>query len=327
MDRVTLGRTGLSVSRLCLGMMSFGSSKWRPWVLDEAESRPIIEAAIDRGINFFDTADIYSNGVSEDILGRAIRDFGRRDDVVIATKVFYTLGGQPTDGQLTRAHIMRSIDDSLRRLGLDHVDLYQIHRLDKQTPIEETLEALHDVVKAGKARFIGGSSMFTWQFAKMIYTQRLHGWTEFVTMQNHYNLIYREEEREMNPFCIDQDIALIPWSPLARGFLAGNRQRGRQDATRREANDRYGQSLYYSNQSDYDVADAIVTVARNKGVLPIQVALAWMVSRPGVAAPIVSVTKLEQLEQLVDGVSVTLTPEEVRAIEAPYQPHPIRGHD
>ena len=327
MNRVTLGRTGLSVSSLCLGMMSFGSSRWRPWVLDEAESRPIIEAAIEHGINFFDTADIYSNGVSEEILGRAIRDFGRRDEVVIATKVFYTLGGQPTAGQLTRAHIMRSIDDSLRRLGMDHVDLYQIHRLDKQTPIEETLEALHDVVKAGKARFIGGSSMFTWQFAKMIYAQRLNGWTEFVTMQNHYNLIYREEEREMNPFCIDQDIALIPWSPLARGFLAGNRQRGRQDATRREANDRYGQSLYYSNQSDYDVADAVVTVAQNKGVLPIQVALAWMVSRPGVAAPIVSVTKLEQLEPLVEGVAVTLTPDEVRAIEAPYLPHPIRGHD
>jgi aryl-alcohol dehydrogenase (NADP+) len=308
-------------------MMSFGSSTWRPWVLDEAEGRPIIKAAVDRGINFFDTADIYSNGVSEEILGRAVRDFARLDEVVIATKVFYTLGGQPTDGQLTRAHIMRSIDDSLRRLGVEHVDLYQIHRFDKRTPIEETLEALHDVVKAGKARFIGASSMFAWQFAKMIYTQRLHGWTEFVTMQNHYNLIYREEEREMNPFCIDQDIALIPWSPLARGFLAGNRQRGRQDATRREANDRYGHSLYYSDQSDYDVADAVVTVARNKGVLPIQVALAWIMSRPGVAAPIVSVTKLEQLDQLVEGVSVTLRPDAVRAIEAPYQPHPIRGHD
>jgi aryl-alcohol dehydrogenase (NADP+) len=327
MNRTFLGRTGLSVSRLCLGMMSFGSSAWRPWVLDEAESRPIIKAAIDRGINFFDTADIYSNGVSEEILGRAVRDFAHRDEVVIATKVFYTLGGQPTEGQLTRAHIMRSIDDSLRRLNTDHVDLYQIHRFDKRTPIEETLEALHDVVRAGKARFIGASSMFAWQLAKMLYTQRLHRWTEFVTMQNHYNLIYREEEREMNPFCVEEGLALIPWSPLARGFLAGNRQRGRQDATRRETHDRYGQSLYYSSDSDYAVADAVVAVAQKKGVLPIQVALAWIASRPGVAAPIVSVTKLEQLDQLVQGVAVTLTPDEVQAVEAPYQPHPVRGHE
>jgi aryl-alcohol dehydrogenase (NADP+) len=307
-------------------MMSFGSSKWRPWILDEGEGRPIIKAAIDGGINFFDTADIYSNGVSEEILGRAIRDFSRRDDTVVATKVFYTLGGQPAEGQLTRAHIMQSIDDSLRRLKMDYVDLYQIHRFDRHTPIEETLEALHDVVQAGKARFIGASSMFAWQFAKMIYMQRMHGWTEFVTMQNHYNLIYREEEREMNPFCAEEGIALIPWSPLARGFLAGNRQRGRQDATRREANDRYGHGLYYFD-SDYDVADAVVAVAKAKGVLPIQVALAWILSRPGVAAPIVSVTKLEQLDQLMSGLSLSLTPEEVHVVETPYQPHPIRGHD
>jgi aryl-alcohol dehydrogenase (NADP+) len=307
--------------------MSFGSSAWRPWVLDERESRPIIQAALDRGINFFDTADIYSNGASEEILGRAVREFARRDEVVIATKVFYTLGGQPTDGQLTRAHIMQAIDDSLRRLQMDYVDLYQIHRLDKHTAIEETLAALDDVVKAGKARHIGASSMFAWQFAKMVYTQRRHGWAEFLTMQNHYNLIYREEEREMNPFCIDEGIALIPWSPLARGFLAGNRQRGRQDATLRESNDRYGHSLYYSADSDYDVADAVVNVARQKGVLPIQVALAWIASRPGVVAPIVSVTKLEQLDPLVHGVSLALTPEEVQAVEAPYRPHAIRGHD
>jgi aryl-alcohol dehydrogenase (NADP+) len=308
-------------------MMSFGSSAWRPWVLDARESRPIIQAALDRGINFFDTADIYSNGASEEILGRAVREFARRDEVVIATKVFYTLGGQPTDGQLTRAHIMQAIDDSLRRLQMDYVDLYQIHRLDKHTAIEETLAALDDVVKAGKARHIGASSMFAWQFAKMVYTQRRHGWAEFLTMQNHYNLIYREEEREMNPFCVDEGIALIPWSPLARGFLAGNRQRGRQDATLRESNDRYGHSLYYSADSDYDVADAVVNVARQKGVLPIQVALAWIASRPGVVAPIVSVTKLEQLDPLVHGVSLALTPEEVQAVEAPYRPHAIRGHD
>jgi aryl-alcohol dehydrogenase-like predicted oxidoreductase len=326
MERVNLGRTDLTVSRLCLGMMSFGSSAWRSWILDEPAARPIIAAAIDHGINFFDTADIYSNGVSEEILGRAMRDLATRDEVVIATKVFYTLGGQPTAGELSRKHIMQSIDDSLRRLNMEYVDLYQIHRYDNQTPIEETLEALHDVVKAGKARYIGASSMFTWQFAQMLYTQRLRQWTPFVTMQNHYNLVYREEEREMNPFCIAEGIGLIPWSPLARGFLAGNRQRGRKDSTARDAADRYGHSLYYAD-ADYDVADVVVAVATRKKVLPIQVALAWIVSRPGVVAPIISVTRLEQLEQLVQGLSVTLTAEEVQELEAAYRPHPILGHD
>ena len=326
MERISVGLSNLTVSPLCLGMMSFGSPAWRPWILDESASRPIIRAALEHGINFFDTADIYSNGVSEEILGRAVRDFARRDDIVVATKVFYTLGGQPTDGDLSRAHIMQAIDDSLRRLNMDYVDLYQIHRLDKTTPIEETLEALHDVVKAGKARAIGASSMYAWQFARLLYTQRLHAWTPFVSMQNHYNLIYREEEREMNPLCLAEGIDLIPWSPLARGFLAGNRTRGRQDATLREAHDQYGHGLYYADD-DYDVADAVVEIAKRKGVPPIHVALAWIRSRPGVAAPIVSVTSGEQLHGLVQGLAVTLTPEETAALEAPYRPHPIRGHD
>lgn len=326
MDYVNLGRSGLKVSRLCLGTMSYGTSAWRPWVLNEPESRPIIKHALDRGITFFDTADMYSNGVSEEVVGRALRDFATRDEVVIATKVFYPVKAHANAGGLSRRHIMDAIDDSLRRLGTDFVDLYQIHRLDPHTPIQETLEALHDVVKAGKARYIGASSMFAWQFARLVYTQRMRGWTEFISMQNHYNLIYREEEREMNPFCVAEGIGLIPWSPLARGFLAGNRQRGRKDATLRESHDEYGHGLYYTD-ADYDIADRVVDLARRKGVLPIQIALAWIVGREGVAAPIVSVTRLEQLDQLVQGLGVTLTPEEANELEAPYRPHPILGHD
>jgi aryl-alcohol dehydrogenase-like predicted oxidoreductase len=323
---VNLGKSGLKVSRLCLGCMSYGTSKWRPWVLDEAPSREIIRRALDRGINFFDTADFYSLGVSEEVVGRALRDFAQRDAVVIATKVFYPITQHANAGGLSRKHIMEAIDGSLRRLGTDFVDLYQIHRFDPHTPIEETLDALHDVVKAGKARYIGASSMFAWQFAQMLYTQRRHGWTEFVSMQNHYNLIYREEEREMNPFCRAEGVGLIPWSPLARGFFAGNRQRGRKDATLRERHDDYGHGLYYTD-ADYDVADAVVEVARKKGVLPIQVGLAWILQQPGVAAPIVSVTKPEQLDQLIDGLSVRLTPDERAALERPYRPHPILGHE
>jgi 1-deoxyxylulose-5-phosphate synthase len=322
MDYVTLGRTGLRVSRLCLGTMSYGSSKWRPWVLDEPESRTVIKRALELGITFFDTADMYSDGGSEEVVGRALRDFARRDDVVIATKVFYPMTHTPEEGGLSRRHILRAIDGSLRRLGVDCVDLYQIHRFDPLTPIEETMEALNDVVKAGKARCIGGSSMFAWQFAKMIYTQRFRGWAEFVTMQNHYNLVYREEEREMNPFCLEEGIPLIPWSPLARGFLAGNRRRGKKDATLREQHDAYGHSLYYTD-ADYDTADRVVEVATKKGVLPIQVALAWVLGKPGVAAPIISATKIEQLDQLTAGMSVTLSPEEIQALEATYVPHPV----
>jgi 1-deoxyxylulose-5-phosphate synthase len=325
MERVNLGRTGLRVSRLCLGMMSFGSPRWRPWVLDEDASRPIIRRAFDHGINFFDTADIYSNGVSEEVLGRAIRDLAARDQVVVATKVYYPLGNQLGPGDLSRKHILQAIDDSLRRLGMDYVDLYQIHRFDNSTPIEETLEALHDVVKAGKARYIGASSMFAWQFARMLCTQRLRGWTSFVSMQNHYNLVYREEEREMIPLCRSRGIGLIPWSPLARGFLAGNRRRGRKDASRREQHDEYGHSLYYT-EADYEIAERVGEVARRKAVLPIQAALAWILRQPAVAAPIVGATRLEQLDQLIDGLDIELTDEEARQLEEPYRPHAVLGH-
>jgi aryl-alcohol dehydrogenase-like predicted oxidoreductase len=322
----SLGRSELNVSRLCLGTMSFGTSRWRPWVLDEPESREIIKRALDLGINFFDTADYYSLGVSEEVVGRALKDFAPRDKVIIATKVFYPLTDDPQDGGLSRRHILKAIDDSLRRLGVDYVDLYQIHRYDPATPIAETLEALHDVCRAGKARYIGASSMWAWQFAQMLAMQDHRGWTRFVSMQNHYNLVYREEEREMNPLCLAENIALIPWSPLARGFLAGNRRRGQKDATLREKHDQYGHGLYYT-EGDYVVADRVAEVARAKGVLPIQVALAWILQRPGVTAPIISVTKREQLDQLVAGLDITLTREETEAVEAPYQPHSVRGHE
>jgi len=324
MEYVRLGRTGLKVSRLCLGTMTYGTPQWRPWVLDEAASRPFIARALEHGITFFDTADMYSRGASEEVLGRALRDMARRDEVVVATKVFFPVDDHPNGRGLSRKHIMAAIDASLRRLGMDYVDLYQIHRLDKETPMEETLEALHDVVKAGKARYIGASSMYAWQFTKMLYLQTLHGWTRFVSMQNHYNLVYREEEREMLPLCREEGIGVIPWSPLARGFLAGNRRRGRIDATPREESDTYSHTLYYAD-TDYDVADRVVEVANARGVRPIQVALAWVMSRPGVTAPIVGASKLEQLDQLVEAATITLTDAEVRALEEPYQPHPVIG--
>ena len=325
MDYVRLGATGLKVSRLCLGTMTYGTPNWRPWVLDEATSRPFIKRALEHGINFFDTADTYSRGASEEVLGRALKDFARRDEVVIATKVFYPVT-DPSDKGLSRRHILAAIDASLRRLGVDHVDLYQIHRYDERTPIEETLEALHDVVKAGKARQIGASSMYAWQFAQMLYMQRARGWTPFVSMQNHYNLVYREEEREMIPFCRSEGIGLIPWRPLARGFLAGNRRRGQKDATLREQHDGYGHSLYYTD-ADYVVADRVVEVAKQKNILPIQVALAWVANQPGVVSPIVSATKIEQLDQLIEGLSIELTDDERKALEEPYQPHPVLGNE
>jgi aryl-alcohol dehydrogenase (NADP+) len=325
MDYVRLGSTGLKVSRLCLGTMTYGTPAWRPWVLDEAASRPFIKRAIERGINFFDTADMYSRGVSEQVVGRALKDFARRDEIVVATKVFYPVDEHANSRGLSRKHIMQAIDASLRRLAMDYVDPYQIHRFDPNTPIEETLEALHDVVKAGKALYIGASSMSAWQFAKMLATQDRRGWTRFVTMQNHYNLVYREEEREMLPLCRDQGIGVIPWSPLARGFLAGNRRRGAKDATRREQYDEFGHGLYYA-ETDYDIADRVVQVAREKGVLPIQVALAWVIQQPDISAPIIGASQLEQLDQLVEGLSITLTPDESRFLEERYQPHPVLGH-
>jgi 1-deoxyxylulose-5-phosphate synthase len=325
MDYVRLGATGLKVSRLCLGTMTYGTPAWRPWVLDEAASRPFLKRAVEAGINFFDTADMYSRGVSEEVVGRALKEFAPRDAIVVATKVFYPVEEHPNSRGLSRKHIMSAIDASLRRLGMDYVDLYQIHRFDPQTPIEETAEALHDVVKAGKARYIGASSMYAWQFAEMLHTQQARGWTRFVTMQNHYNLVYREEEREMIPLCIDQGIGLIPWSPLARGFLAGNRKRGSKDATKREQYDEFGHGLYYAD-SDYDIADRVVQVANEKGVLPIQVALAWVIQQPGISAPIIGASRLEQLDQLIAGLSVSLTPDECRFLEERYQPHPVLGH-
>ena len=326
MDYVRLGTTGLKVSRLCLGTMTYGTPTWRPWVLDEAASRPFYKQAIEHGINFFDTADMYSHGVSEEVLGRAIKELARRDEVVVATKVFYPVTDHPNSRGLSRKQIMAAIDGSLKRLGMDYVDLYQIHRNDEHTPIEETLEALHDVVKAGKALYLGASSMYAWQFANMLAAQRLHGWTRFVSMQNHYNLVYREEEREMFPLCAAEGIGVIPWSPLARGFLAGNRKRGARDASLREQHDGYGHSLYYAD-CDYEVADRVVEVARQKGVLPIQVALSWVANRPGVTAPIISATKVEQLDQLVAGLGVRLTDEERKAVEEVYVPHPVLGID
>ena len=326
MDYVRLGTAGLKVSRLCLGTMTYGTPAWRPWVLDEAASRPFIKRAIERGINFFDTSDMYSRGVSEQVVGRALKDFAKRDEVVLATKVFYPVEEHANSRGLSRKHIMSAIDASLRRLGMDHVDLYQIHRFDVNTPIEETLEALHDVVKAGKALYIGASSMYAYQFAKMLATQEQHGWTRFVSMQNHYNLVYREEEREVLPLCREEGIGVIPWSPLARGFLAGNRKRGSKDASKREENDQYGHSLYYT-EADYDIADRVAQVAREKGVLPIQVALAWVANQPGITAPIIGATRLEQLDQLIDGLSISLDADEKRFVEEQYQPHPVLGND
>ena len=325
MDYVRLGSTGVKVSRLCLGTMTYGTSAWRPWILDEAASRPFYKRAIEHGINFFDTADMYSRGVSEEVMGRALKDLARRHEVVVATKVYERITDDPNGRGLSRKHIMEAIDGSLKRLGMDYVDLYQIHRFDEHTPIEETLEALNDVVRAGKALYLGASSMYAWQFALMLSTQKARGWAPFVSMQNHYNLVYREEEREMIPLCLNQGIGLIPWSPLARGFLAGNRKRDDKSATLREQHDAYGHSLYYAD-ADYDIADRVVQVAKHKGVLPIQVALAWVMSKPGVVAPIVSATRLEQLDQLIDGMTITLTPDEVLRLEEPYVPHRILGH-
>ena len=328
MKYVKLGKTGLDVSVICLGCMSYGTPDrgGHEWTLGDDDSRPFLRRAVEAGINFFDTANVYSDGTSEEIVGKALADFARRDEVVLATKVHGTMRKGPNGGGLSRKVIMHEIDASLRRLGTDYVDLYQIHRWDRHTPIEETLEALHDVVKAGKALYIGASSMFAWQFMKMLAVADAHGWTRFVSMQNHCNLVYREEEREMLPLCKAEGIGVIPWSPLARGFLAGNRKRGTRDATLREQHDGYGHGLYYAD-ADYAVADRVAEVARAKGVLPIEVALAWVANRPGVTAPIISATRIEQLDQLVAGLAVTLSDDERRAVEELYVPHQVLGNE
>ena len=325
MQYVRFGQTGIKVSRLCLGMMTYGTSAWRPWVLNEPESRPFIKRALELGINFFDTADMYSRGVSEEVTGRALKEFSRRDQVVLATKVFYPLEEGPNAGGLSRKHIFDAIDGSLRRLGTDYVDLYQIHRLDRETRMEEILEALHDVVKAGKARYIGASSMYAWQFAKLLYLADRRGSTRFVSMQNHYNLVYREEEREMLPLCREEGIAVIPWSPLARGFLAGNRNRSDRGETTRAQTDNFAHDLYYAD-SDFTIADRVGELARRRNLKPMQIALAWVVSKPGVTAPIVGASKLPHLEELVAAIDVRLHDDEVAFLEELYEPHRVLGH-
>jgi aryl-alcohol dehydrogenase (NADP+) len=306
-------------------MMTYGSKKWREWVLEENAARPFIKRALDVGINFFDTADVYSMGVSEEILGNSLHFLGvKREDVVVATKIFNPMGEGANDHGLSRKHILDGIDASLRRLKMDYVDLYQTHRWDYSTPIEETMEALHDVVKAGKARYIGASSMFAWQFAKAQYSADLHGWTRFVSMQNHYNLVYREEEREMIPQCIDQGVGLIPWSPMARGFL----ERKRENATEtvRSRTDAYGQSLYYRDE-DYAVAERAQELARERQVSASQIGLAWVLSKPQISAPIIGTSKMEHMDQAVAALEIRLAPEEIARLEEPYVPHAVREHD
>ncbi|HLN70504.1 MAG TPA: aldo/keto reductase [Streptosporangiaceae bacterium] len=326
MDYVRLGSAGLKVSRICLGMMSYGSQAERAWHLDEAAAEPIVKAAADGGVTFFDTADTYSAGVSEQITGRLLgRIFTRREDFVLATKVYFPMGAGSNDRGLSRKHVLAAIDASLRRLSTDYVDLYQIHRWDYQTPIEETMEALHEVVRAGKARYLGASSMFAWQFAKAQNLAERHGWIRFASMQNHYNLIYREEEREMIPLCADQGVAVLPYSPLARGVLAGNRGRQGERRTTRAGDDPLSDERYRS-PGDFDVVDRLAEVASARGAPPAQVALAWLLSRPAVTAPIVGATRLGHIGDALAAVDLTLTDEETRRLEEPYLPHPVLGH-
>jgi aryl-alcohol dehydrogenase (NADP+) len=307
-------------------MMTYGSRKWREWVLEENEARPFVKRALDAGFNFFDTADVYSLGASEEVLGNLLKALGvRRETVVIATKVFNPMSDDPNDSGLSRKHIMESIDKSLRRLKMDYVDLYQIHRWDYETPIEETMEALHDVVKAGKTRYLGASSMFAWQFTKAQYIADLYGWTRFVSMQNHYNLIYREEEREMIPCCLDQGVALIPWSPMARGFFAGNHRKGDWGDTTRAKTDSYAQGMYY-RQEDFDLADRVQDIAKQRGVSGPQIALAWVLGKPYVTAPIIGASRMEHLDQSIAALDVKLSEAEVKRLEELYQLHPILGH-
>jgi 1-deoxyxylulose-5-phosphate synthase len=322
---VNLGGTGLRVSRVCLGMMSYGNNSERPWVLDEEATEPIVTAAVEGGVTFFDTADTYSHGASEVATGRLLPKYFRRDEYVVATKVCMPMGPGENERGLSRKHILAAIDASLGRLGMDYVDLYQIHRWDYGTPIEETMAALHDVVRAGKARYIGASSMFAWQFAKAQHTASANSGTRFVSMQNHYNLVYREEEREMIPQCADQGVAVIPWSPLARGLLAGTRTRAGDRRTVRSGSDPFGESLY-RQPTDFDVVERCAQVAAERGVPPAQVALAWLLHRPGVTAPIVGATRLSHLEDALAAEQLSLTADEMRSLEEPYVPHPVLGH-
>ncbi|MHA3774920.1 aldo/keto reductase [Verrucomicrobiota bacterium sgz303538] len=327
MDYRNLGISGLKVSRICLGCMSYGMPErgTHTWTLNEEQSRPFIQQALEAGINFFDTANVYSDGTSEEIVGRALRDFAKREEVVLATKVNGPMRADPNGKGLSRKAIMHEIDASLRRLGTDYVDLYQIHRWDYETPIEETLEALHDVVKAGKARYIGASSMYAWQFCKALYLADQHGWTRFISMQNHYNLLYREEEREMIGLCLSEGIGVIPWSPLARGRLA-RPWTGDQSGSEREATDEFGKTLYSKTQeADRRVVERVGEIAEKKGVSRAQVALAWLLQKPGVTSPIVGATKLHHLQDAIAALTLKLSPEEVASLEEPYVPHPVLG--
>jgi aryl-alcohol dehydrogenase-like predicted oxidoreductase len=326
MKYTKLGKTGLTVSRLCLGMMTYGSSKWRPWILDEEQSRPFVQRALELGINFFDTADMYGRGMSEEVLGRALKDFApKREDVVVATKLFFPMSDDPNDRGLSRKHILHSIDSSLRRLQMDYVDLYQIHRWDYETPIEETLEALDSVAGSGKALYLGASSMYAWQFAQALYKADLNGWRRFVSMQNHYNLIYREEEREMIPFCRAEGIGLLPWSPLARGFLAGNRNKKDWGETVRAKTDDYAQKLYYQD-SDFEIADRVGELAKRRGVSRMQIALAWILHQPGITAPIIGASKIEHLNEAAGALDIELDSDELKFLQELYHPHAILGH-
>jgi 1-deoxyxylulose-5-phosphate synthase len=325
-EYVNLGSTGLRVSRVCLGMMSFGAHESRTWALPEAEAEPIVRRAVEGGITFFDTADVYNGGESEVVTGRVLPKLLSREELVVATKVcMRTMPGENGRG-LSRKHVLASIDGSLRRLGMDYVDLYQIHRWDPTTPIAETMEALHDVVKAGKARYIGASSMFAWQFATAQVAAERRGGTPFASMQNHYNLVYREEEREMIPLCVDRGVAVLPWSPLARGLLAGNRTRAGDRLTTRAESDPFGDSLYVP-EIDFDVVDRVDEIAAERGVPSARISLAWLLSRPGVTAPIVGATRVAHVEDALAAETLELTPDEVARLEAPYVPHAVSGHE
>jgi len=326
MQYVNLGSAGVKVSRICLGAMTYGSKQWREWMIEEEDAQPFFRRAIEAGVNFFDTADMYSVGVSEEITGRALKEFGPgRDRVVIATKVFNPMGDDPNQRGLSRKHIHHAIDDSLRRLGTDYVDLYIIHRFDYETPIEETIQALADVVKAGKALYLGASSMHSWQFMKMLAAADKMGCPRFVSMQNHYNLIYREEEREMMPLCREEGVAVTPWSPLARGFVAGNRRPEDFGDTIRAKTDEYGKRLYYQ-PSDFKVVEQLSEIAKKRGLPNAQVALAWLLAQPGVTAPIVGASKIAHLDDAVAALDIKLDAAELKALAQPYQPHPVLGH-
>jgi len=327
MSYVRLGRSGLKVSRLCLGCMSYGDPGWRPWVLDEEAARPFFRRALDLGINFFDTADMYSRGRSEEVTGRLLREMAPRHDYVLATKLFFPVEKKgPNRSGLSRKHVLEACDASLRRLGTEFIDLYQVHRWDPDTPFEEALSALDTLVRSGKVRYLGASSMAAWQFAKALHTSRDRGWERFVSMQNHYNLVYREEEREMIPLCIEEGVGLVPWSPLARGFLTGTRRRGEEPETARGRSDEFADQLYFRGE-DFDVLDALRSVSSSLDLPPARVALAWLLSRPGVTAPIVGATKLPHLEDAFAALEVRLGDDAVARLEAPYRPHPVLGHD